>query len=124
MKKRGKGKKMDQATENQVGLDHDAESLPRNQRRRTILQTETADNTSPRNRTRELEVGVVGRVRVLQTKAGRGIRSERPSSTGTGRGPWARVGAVRGRCEDHLTHLSSGLNTGLSGRPGSSFKLL
>ena len=93
---KGKGKKMDQAADNQVGLEQAAESLPRDQRRRTIPQTETADNTSPRNRTRELEVGVVGRGRVLQTKAGRGIRSERPSSTGTDRGPWARVGAVRG----------------------------
>ena len=88
---------MDQAADNQVGLDQATESLPRDQPRRTIPRMETADNTSPQNRTREFEVGVVGRGRVLQTKGGRIIRSERPSSEGTGRGPWARVGAVRGR---------------------------
>ncbi|KAF3522188.1 hypothetical protein F2Q69_00049264 [Brassica cretica] len=67
MKKKGKGKKMDQAADNQVGLDQATESLPRDQSRQTIPRTETADNTSPRNLTRELEVGVVGRGCVLRT---------------------------------------------------------
>ncbi|KAF2597104.1 hypothetical protein F2Q68_00011506 [Brassica cretica] len=68
MKKSGKGKKMDQAADDQigldqaaddqVGLDQAAELLPRDQPRRTILRTETADNTSPRIRTRELEICV------------------------------------------------------------------
>ncbi|KAF2576945.1 hypothetical protein F2Q68_00003042 [Brassica cretica] len=124
MKKRGKGKKMDQDTDNQVGLDQAAESLPRDQPRWTIRRTESADNTSPRNRTRELEVGVVGRRRVLRTKAVRGFSPERSSFDGTDRGPRPRVGAVRGRCKDQLTHLPFGSNPGLSGRPDSSFKLL
>ncbi|KAF3538925.1 hypothetical protein F2Q69_00019431 [Brassica cretica] len=76
MKKKGKGKKMDQAADNQVGLDQAAESLPRDQPRRTIPRTESTDNTSPRNRTRELEVGVVGRGRVLRTKAVRRFSPE------------------------------------------------
>ncbi|KAF3515377.1 hypothetical protein F2Q69_00003421 [Brassica cretica] len=58
---------------------------------------ENADNTSPRNRTRELEVGVVDRGRVLRTKGGRRIRAGRPCSEGTGRRLWAQVGAVRGQ---------------------------
>ena len=124
MKKKGKGKKMDQAADNQVGLDQAAESLPRDQPRRTIPWTESADNTSPRNRTRELEVGVVGRGRVLRTKAVRRFSPERSSFDGTDRGPRPQVGAVRGRCEDQLTHLPFGSNLGLSDRPGSSFKLL
>nr|VDD63153.1 unnamed protein product [Brassica oleracea] len=49
MKKRGKGKKMDQAADNQIGLDQAAESLPRDQPKRTIPRTESADNTSPHN---------------------------------------------------------------------------
>ncbi|KAF2554438.1 hypothetical protein F2Q68_00016064 [Brassica cretica] len=48
----------------------------------------------------------------------------RRRSEGAGRGPWVRVGAVRGRCQDHFAHLSFGSNTGLSGRFGSSVKLL
>ncbi|KAF2564166.1 hypothetical protein F2Q70_00015424 [Brassica cretica] len=124
MKKRGKGKKMDQAADNQVGLDQAAESLPRDQPRRTIPWMEFANNTSPRNRTRELEVGVVGRGRVLRTKAVRGFSPERSSFDGTDRGPRPRVGAVCGRCQEQLTHLLFGSNSGLSGRPDSSFKLL
>ncbi|KAF3539545.1 hypothetical protein F2Q69_00024432 [Brassica cretica] len=58
MKKSGKGKKMDQAADDQVGLDQAAELLPRDQPRQTIPRTETTDNTSPRIRTREHEVRV------------------------------------------------------------------
>ncbi|KAL0668019.1 hypothetical protein Bca4012_030723 [Brassica carinata] len=87
---------MDQAADNQVGLDQAEESLPRDQPRRTIPRTESADNTSPRNRTRELGVGVVSRGHVLQTKAVHEFSPERSSFDGTDRGPRPRVGAVRG----------------------------
>ncbi|KAF3514746.1 hypothetical protein F2Q69_00003553 [Brassica cretica] len=117
MKKRGKGKKMDQAADNQGRTGPGRGSLPRDQPRRTIPRTESADNTSPRNRTRELEVGVVGRGRVLRTKAVRGFSPKRSSFDGTDRGPRPRVGAVCGRCKDQLTHLLFGSNPGLLGRP-------
>ncbi|KAF3543214.1 hypothetical protein DY000_02004834 [Brassica cretica] len=47
----------------------------------------------------------------------RGFSPERSSFDGTDRGPRPRVGAVRGRCQDQLTHLPFGSNPGLSGRP-------
>ncbi|KAL0788398.1 hypothetical protein Bca101_004644 [Brassica carinata] len=91
---------MDQAADNQVGLDQTAESLPRDQPRRTIPRMESVDNTSPHNRTRELEVGAVGRGCVLRMKAVRGLSPERSSFDGTDRRPSPRVGAVCGRCQD------------------------
>ncbi|KAF3612065.1 hypothetical protein DY000_02047339 [Brassica cretica] len=72
MKKNRKGMMMDQAADDQVGLDQAAESLPRDQLRRTIPRTETAYNTNPRNWTRELEPAWIGRGCHPRVKAVRG----------------------------------------------------
>ena len=152
MKKSGKGKKMDQAADDQVGLDQAAddqvgldqaaELLPRDQPRQTIPRTETADNTSPWIRTRELEVRVdrprtsatgedcprnwtrVDRGRRLRVDSVRGLRPERSNMEWVNREPRSRVKPVRGQFRDHFSIWFSGSNPGLSGRPSSSFKLL
>ncbi|KAF2571430.1 hypothetical protein F2Q70_00005747 [Brassica cretica] len=90
MRKSGKGKKMDQAADDQVGLDQAAELLPRDQPRRTIPRTETADNTSPRIWTRELEVRV-DRPRTSAADVGRGRRPRVKAVRGIGRGWTADV---------------------------------
>ncbi|KAF2563905.1 hypothetical protein F2Q70_00018277 [Brassica cretica] len=115
MKKSGKGKKMDQAADDQVGMDQAAELLPRDQPRRTIPRTETADNTSPRIRTREHEVRVdrprtsaagegcpqnwrrVDRGRRLWVDSVRGLHPERSNMEWVNRGLRPRVKSVRGQ---------------------------
>ena len=142
MRKSGKGKKMDQAADDQVGLDQAAELLLRDQPRRTIPRTETADNTSLWIRTRELEVRVdrprtsaagegcprnwtrVDHGRRLRVDSVRGLHPERSNMEWVNRGPRPRVKPVRGQFRDHFSIWFSGSNPGLSGRPGSSFKLL
>ncbi|KAL0814184.1 hypothetical protein Bca101_070627 [Brassica carinata] len=115
---------LDQAADDQVGLDQAAEFLPRDQPRRTIPLTETADNTSPWIRTRELEVRVVDRGRRLQVDSVRGLRPERSNMQWVNRGPRPRVKPVCDQFRDHFSIWFSGSNPGLSDRPGSSFKLL
>ncbi|KAL0814185.1 hypothetical protein Bca101_070628 [Brassica carinata] len=115
---------MDQAADDQVGLDQAAELLPRDQPRQTIPRTETADNTSPWIRTRELEVRVVDRGRRLRVDSVRGLRPERSNMEWVNREPRSRVKPVRGQFRDHFSIWFSGSNPGSSGRPGSNFKLL
>ncbi|KAL0662054.1 hypothetical protein Bca4012_098891 [Brassica carinata] len=115
---------MDQAADDQVGLDQAAELLLRDQPRRTIPRTETADNTSLWIRTRELEVRVVDHGRRLRVDSVRGLHPERSNMEWVNRGPRPRVKPVRGQFRDHFSIWFSGSNPGLSGRPGSSFKLL